>query len=37
MVSYYAVGADGRVYVTGRQARINRMLAMIVQYYSLKH
>jgi hypothetical protein len=35
-MSYYAVGADGRVYVTGRQQRINRQLAMIVKYYTLK-
>jgi hypothetical protein len=32
----YAVGADGRVYVTGRQQRINRQLAMIAKYYTLK-
>jgi hypothetical protein len=35
-MSYYAVGGDGRVYTTGRQQRINAMLAMIVQYYTLK-
>jgi hypothetical protein len=35
-MSYYAVGGDGRVYTTGRQQRINRQLAMIVRYYTLK-
>jgi hypothetical protein len=35
-MSYYAVGGDGRVYTTGRQQRINRQLAMIVKYYTLK-